>query len=659
MRLFYILFGSVLISGTAAAQTAADYAVELSATVQTAPAQVKLKWKRILFGSPTYTIYKKSKTSVYWGGAIASGLINSDTTYTDNAVIADSAYEYKVFAYGSTVSSMGYIYAGIKAPAIHSRGALILMVDSTFSIPSAAGITRLMQDISGDGWQVIRHDISRSRKDTFVRNIIKADYAAIPNVKAVLLLGHIAVPYSGDFNPDGHPDHKGAWPSDLYYASMTGSWTDVTVFDTAATSLANRNIPGDGKWDLIALPGATQLQVSRIDFYDMPAFSATEVQLMNSYLTKDHGYKMDTLTIRRRALVDDNFGAFSGEAFAANGWRDLPPFVGIDSVSASPMISSLASSSYLWAYACGPGTYTSAGGVGSTSDFAANPVNGIFTMLFGSYFGDWNVQNNFLRAPLCSSIPALTSCWAGRPNWFFHHMVLGENIGYAAQVTQNNTIGLYQPTNFGAGWMHVALMGDLSLRTDYIRQPTNLVIASSFHAGAVLNWTASPDPAVIGYYVYRADGAYGYYKKLSGMLTATTFHDTVGTSGLKYYMVRPVKLQSTPSGGYYNLGIGITDTGTISFSTTTAIASVSHNIEISLYPNPAQNYITVSLDAAEECTASLSIVNAVGESYNTAIKQLVQGNNVYSLNVEHLAPGAYMVCIKTGSFTIVKKWIKL
>lgn len=33
-------------------------------------------------------------------------------------------------------------------------------------------------------------------------------------MSTIFLFGDIAVPYSGDINPDAHPDHKGAWPAD-------------------------------------------------------------------------------------------------------------------------------------------------------------------------------------------------------------------------------------------------------------------------------------------------------------------------------------------------------------------------------------------------------------------------------------------------------------
>ena len=68
-------------------------------------------------------------------------------------------------------------------------------------------------------------------------------------------------------------------------------------------------------------------------------------------------------------------------------------------------------------------------------------LSSVFTMLFGSYFGDWNYQNAFLRMPLTQG-NTLTNAWAARPNWHFYHMAMGENIGYSTKLTQN-TSSLY------------------------------------------------------------------------------------------------------------------------------------------------------------------------------------------------------------------------
>jgi hypothetical protein len=371
-------------------------------------------------------------------------------------------------------------------------------------------------------------------------------------------------------------------------------------------------------------------------------------------------YKMDSLDIVHRALISDNFGAFGGEAFAATGFRNFPPLVGIDSVRSIPFISTLNTESYQWSYGCGGGSFTSAGGIGSTTDFVNNNVNGIFTMLFGSYFGDWNVTNNFMRAPLCSDTPALTVCWSGRPLWQFHHMAMGENIGFSSLLSQNNvSLYLSQNFNYGADWVHVALLGDLTLRTDYIKPPANLLITSYPDSGALLTWALSPDTAVLGYYVYRCATPYGNYDKISGMLPTASFMDTVGTNGLQYYMVRPVKLQGNPSGTYYNLGLGIVDSATVTYPIPVQVRPVVMNNSISLYPNPVLRDMELTLNCNSSSTASFLILNSAGQVVRSYEHHLDNGRNSIRFDVSKLPAGAYSLLMQMGNYTETKKWIKM
>ncbi|MBA3829668.1 MAG: T9SS type A sorting domain-containing protein [Taibaiella sp.] len=646
----------LLFATSANAQATSDYAVQLSASVQASPAKVTLTWRKIT-GVTTYTIYRKLISTAAWG----TGTNITDTTYTDVTVHTDSAYEYKVVQLGGP-GAAGYIYAGIQAPPIHTRGSLVLLVDSTFSDSCSALIHQLMQDMSGDGWQVIRHDYARTTRDSIIRNAIIADYFNYFNVvSAVYILGHIAVPYSGDLNPDGHPNHLGAWPADAYYGNMNGTWTDLYT-DTSAGYAANRNRPGDGKWDQTAIPTAQKLGVGRVDFANMPSFSKTEVQMMRSYLIKAHQYKMDSLLMVHRALIDDHFGAFGGEAFAANGWRIFPPMVGAGNIQSIPFIASLNDSTYQWAYACGGGSFNSASGVGSTSNFATNHVNAIFTLMFGSYFGDWNSPDNFLRAPLCSDVPALTSCWAGRPNWFMHHMALGWHIGYSAMVTQNNSS--YIPTGYGNGWVHVALMGDPTLRTDYIK-PVTSVHATATTApllGADITWVASPDPAVTGYNIYRSDSMFGNYLLITrAPVTGISFHDSgasLPVNGLKYYMVRPIKLQQTPSGSYYNLGIGVTDSATVRYQRL-AVSNTPSATFFTLYPNPATTYLNIRLTINTGATASITIIGNDGRQVLSAAHKVSAGSTVIPIDVHNLVSGIYTISINTGAEKQSLKWIKV
>ncbi len=653
-----ILFLSswLCIHALVSAQVPADYAVQLQAAVQESPAQIRLSWKPHDTVT-SYQVFRRAKDAANWGTALASG---TDTFYTDNNVSADTAYEYRVVKSGGSVTAYGYVYAGIAAPPIHNRGALLLLVDSLFTDSCKTELAQLMEDISGDGWQLIRRDVARTLPHTDVHTLIRDTRQANPELEAVLLLGHITVPYSGSLNPDGHADHVGAWPADVYYGSLAGGWTDASVNNTTAAQARNHNIPGDGKWDQSYLPASVDLQVSRIDFHNMPAFGKTEVQLMQSYLNRLHRYKMDSLDIVRRALIDNNFSVSSyPEAFAANGWRNFPPLTGRDQIHEVDFINSLNDSSFQWAYGCGGGTYTSAGGIGNTNDFSTKHVNGIFTMLFGSYFGDWDSQNNFLRAPLCAETPALTSCWAARPSWHMHHMALGEHIGYSTRVSQNNNSAVAgYVTGFGARGVHIALMGDLTLRTDYIQPAAGLTIATTPGQGAVVSWASSPDAGVDGYYVYRSGSRYGRYEVISPLIAVTSFPDTVGTDGLWYYMVRPARKTYTPSGNYYNLGIGITDSATVDFPAPSAVAGIIQPEIVSVYPNPVHDHVYVRLQHTGGRTATFRIMDMNGRLVGGQEMQLQTGVHDYDLFTGHLPPGVYILQVFDGDQAMVRKLVK-
>ncbi len=420
----------------AAAQATADYAVQVTAAVQSAPPRITLSWPP--FAAATqYVVYRKAWGTSAWGTAVAT-LAGSATGYADGAVAVGTAYEYQVRR-TANVTGYGYLATGIALPLVEDRGKVILVVDATMTAALATELLRLQSDLAGDGWTVLRHDVSRTASVPSVKALVKADYSADPTrVKTVFLFGHVPVPYSGSLAPDGHSDHVGAWPADLYYGEMDGTWTDtLTLTGTGRGS----NVPGDGKFDQSYAPGGTvELAVGRVDLANMPAFAPkTEVDLLRQYLNKDHGFRVKAWTLPARGLIDDNFGAFGGEAFASTGWRAFSAFFGPANVFALDWFGTLGGSGYLWAYGCGGGNYTGAGGVGSTSNFAATDTKTAFTFLFGSYFGDWDVSNNFLRAPLATTSYGLTCAWAGRPAWYVHHMAMGETIGYAARLSQNNS----------------------------------------------------------------------------------------------------------------------------------------------------------------------------------------------------------------------------
>src|ERR1041384_4281171 len=562
-----------------------NYAVQVSSAVQSSPPQITLNWPQDTSGTPvSYTVYRKAPNATSWGGGTA--LAGSTTTYTETSVSAGTVYEYQIVKNAGTYYGYGYIQTGLNVPLVESRGKVVLIVDNTYAANLAAELTRLQQDLAGDGWTVLRHDVGRNDSAASVKNLIKADYNADPaNVKSVFLFGHVPVPYSGELNPDGHPDHVGAWPADAYYGDMDGSWTDNSVNYTQtintdpadAARMSNR--PGDGKFDQTTLPSTVELQVGRVDLANMPgrttwggpATFASEQELLRQYLNKDHNFRHKLLNPDRRAIVGDYFGTRGGEAFVASGFRTFAPLFGANGIAnlntlyndqKGTWIPELAANDYLFAYGCGAGSYTTIGGIGntglyndgSTVEIVNNDVRAVFTLFFGSWLGDWDHEDNIMRSILATRTYGLACAWSGRPHWFAHPMGLGETIGYAARLTQNNT-GLYQnQINSSANLVHVALMGDPTLRLHPVAPPASL--GGSTNGGNVtLTWTPSPD-SVAGYHVYRGTSASGPFTRLTGsLLTATSYADAGAPSGATY-MVRAVKLENTRSGSYYNASQG-------------------------------------------------------------------------------------------------------
>jgi hypothetical protein len=99
-------------------------------------------------------------------------------------------------------------------------------------------------------------------------------------------------------------------------------------------------------------------------------------------------------------------------------------------------------------------------------------------------------------------------------------------------------------------------MGDPTLRMHQVAPAANLAATGNGSTVAV-TWSPSVD-ATAGYHVYRAASADGPFTRLTtSPVTVTNFSDTTSTSSNATYMVRAIKLESTPSGTYYNSSQGV------------------------------------------------------------------------------------------------------
>lgn len=493
-------------------------------------------------------------------------------SFADFTLVPGQLYEFRVrknLRVGSNFTAYGYIYGGMAIEHPIAQGIVILVVDDSFATDLSSELLRLEDDLLNEGWQVRRTNVKRYWSPPQVKEAIMNIYQEDPgNTKAVFLFGHVPVPYSGMIVPDGHiNNHLMPWPADAYYGD-DADWYDEVDYDTmliyqtqqgldtVVIPKANRNFAGDGKFDHHQFPDIIDLRVGRVDLANMPAFTKSEKELLRQYLDKDHAYRTGQLTAPPRALIDDNFGTFSvNESFASSAWRAFPQLVGRDSIhdnSSVDWFTTLSEKPYLWAYGCGGGSFTSCGGVGTTTDFATKGSKAIFTMLFGSYFGDWNVTNNLLRAPLATEY-GLSCAWSGRPYWYFQPMAIGLPIGFCARLTQNN-YGAYL-TGPSAGSIHVGLMGDPTLKMNVIAPPTNAVAFNEGFNRVRLTWTLSPDSSIAGYNIYKAhepEGPY-YLSNQAPISGVSEYMDTVPFSGKNVYMIHAVRNEVTAAGTYLNL----------------------------------------------------------------------------------------------------------
>lgn len=567
-----------------------DFAVDLKAAISDVAPHITLTWTQRVQGSITaQKIHRRLKGETAW--VKLADLTTTQTSYTDGTALPSVEYEYwmeRTFTGLTPGTAMGYLSAGVKVAEVHARGTLLLVVDDTMVTALSPEIEQLKLDLAGDGWTVQQITAPRSGTAAGTKALITSAYNADPaNVKALFLLGHVPVPYSGNQAPDGHADHVGAWPADGYYGDMDGTWTDTSVNNTSASRNQNDNIPGDGKFDQASFPGLVELQVGRVDLHTLnrsPAAGVTEAARLRRYLRRAHDFRHKQgayAAIPRRTLIRDGFGhAFTSEPFAVTAWMGAfacvgqPPDGTIEEAPSGQWFSAsyAGGKDYLWGHGCGGGSHESAASFGTSTDIGHLPSRVVFTSLFGSYHGDWDADNNLMRTMIAGNAAGdslgLTCFWAGRPNWFPHHPGMGETLGFMTRVSMNGGLtggGSYTPGGSSYRGVHIGLMGDPALRMHAVEPPRRLAGTSA--SGQVsLSWAASTESALQGYHVYRAPAPSGPFVKLTtAPLVTTAYADSTVTTGSSHtYLARTLKLENVPGGSYYNLSVGSPLTLTVS-----------------------------------------------------------------------------------------------
>ena len=660
IKLVLVFFIAILFQDSAYSQVSRDYALELSATTDASAKTITINWasNSSITDIKFYLMSKDTKGKNIW--IPKSRKLNG--SFVLDSVEIGKKYEIKAFGTGKSNNAYGYITTGIQVADFTPKGLLVLLVDDSCATKLPNEVKRLESDLIGEGWTLIKQVIQRKTKVSEV----KATLLTIWNqnnkdIKGIFLLGRIPVPYSGFFAPDGHPDHRGAWPADVYYTSLNndGDWTDFTELTTASRT-ENKNYNGDGKFDNDFLPGPPDAFVGRVDLSNMPGFALSETGLMKRYLDRDHNFRTGQVNLGNKGILCDNFGAMGGEAFAASGYKAFSPIIGSLNVDNSGVYATkVKSNTYLMTYGTGGGWYTGASGIGASDSFFTGQFKGAFNMLFGSYFGDWDYQNSFLRSPLAADGYGLTCVWSGRPHWIMHQLGLGATFGECAKISQYDTSMYFRhPNNAFGATRQIALMGDPTLTVFHNSpiQSLNVSVkddAIKKQSNVVLNWKGK---SANGYLLYKSRILGGAQTLLTPIpIIDSTFTDLNPIAGKSYYIVKSVQLTSTPSGSYYNPSTGLIDSATTTFGV--GIESLADiKSQISIYPNPANDIINIQLksDLINKIDY-ISIYQIDGKLVRNITPTI---GSIIQINISDLSAGLYQLKIQSQGraeyFSVVK-----
>lgn len=183
----------------------------------------------------------------------------------------------------------------LSASPYENRGWVSVIVDNTLQSSLTARLAQFKQDLIGDAWTVSLHNDAPRMDDEhyvwnnflgvpvtnanfgdfkeqyiselqIVKDMIASDaedaLAAGSELKQVILIGHVAAPYSGLLNYDGHAQR--AMPTDAYYADLDATpatWGDYKYNSTDGGDQAHElttNEPGDARFDVNQVPGNAQ-----------------------------------------------------------------------------------------------------------------------------------------------------------------------------------------------------------------------------------------------------------------------------------------------------------------------------------------------------------------------------------------------------------------
>jgi hypothetical protein len=216
---------------------------------------------------------------------------------------------------------------------------------------------------------------------------------------------------------------------------------------------------------------------------------------------------------------------------------------------------------------------------------------------------------------------------------------MGNHLGQSIKAAQNNNTAYFSSTlNTFTRWVHIAQLGDPSLRIKYIAPPANLVGTTNSSGTIDLSWLPSSE-MVLGYNVYRRlPNVFSWELLNPNIISGTTFTDNSIINGGNYlYMVRATDTLTSSSGSYYNLSLGAFGSG----NATAANEDLFLLQNARLAPNPVLDI--TSLMVHQSCVGkNYKVLDLFGNEITCGILK----DTINKINMEFFPSGIYFIQIE-------------
>lgn len=631
----------------------------VSSEVNVANENVKLIFHdSLLNDNEPLFIYRRPIGTSTWT-SVASNLSAGTGHWIDNDVSVGEIWEYQVkrqntwtFS-GNTYDATGYTMGAVLSDNSNYKGQMILLVADNIPANLAAKYSRLKKELTNEGWFVNELIVTKATNwdsgidVVTIKNQITDVYAQAPSddkPKVLFILGHVPMPRSGSADvvaPDDHSQNKGARGCDGYYADLDGIFTDEATYNPGglSTPLAI-NLPGDYKWDQDFFPSDVEMAFGRIDFADLTDVQTSELTLIENYL--------DRLSNYRNVADGFDMGEKSAFYFGYNNSNDGSYRSLLNISKPENVFEKLDNTNHNeWVQNNGPfKIYMQNVQTPSISDWETFGMNATIYSSDQSYwgFGDGPQPNgvyNRIRALLGVETKCIVALWTTTGLNIFHQACNGQAIGLAMKdIVNHNSSNQYlekppQQYDTEEWWnrTHFEIWGDPTINLYQVKPISNLELAE-VSGNAVLQWTASTDPNIEGYYIYESSSEFGIYERISSSIITNTSFQIDDYHQNNWYMVKAVKTIESGCGKFLHPSLGQSIQATLALN----ILENPNVIQLAIYPNPTADFFKIS--------ASLGINRiTVYTSYGVQILSMNISRSEYSIDASNWSNGVYLVQI--------------